>query len=469
MFTLPVYLGAVFAFNLFLKSKPNRIRLFKLGRTILGKLSRLIYRDVRCCQILSVFCILTLFSGCGGTQSKDEEEVESDGFEPGQVSTVVTGSNLSLVITNCVYSAEEESDFQSLNCKLLLNADEENTDAGLALVYDDYSFVTAVEGVEISWGVPPDLGFVCHAVRQSTEIFCFRESTLVPESFSVLLSVSNLVDSSVSIRVSSTAVSQSVDQSSPPEVPLNLTATAVSSNQINLSYTDNSDNETSFYIQRSVNGLSWSKVAITAANVVSYSNTGLTASTEYFYRLRACNSAGCSGVSETASDITPSSGVISQTIFVSSTTNEGSLGGVLGADVFCNNSALYSGRSGNWKAVMSSNALDAKSRISIQGEVRNTNGDKVADNSADFWDGTLDSPVRYDEYGVSVGLGAGVWTGSKNTGLKDTTDRCLNWTVASGGQNSASIGLAESNAGTWLKAAVEDCGLSFHLYCIDGQ
>jgi hypothetical protein len=90
--------------------------------------------------------------------------------------------------------------------------------------------------------------------------------------------------------------------------PSNLTATAVSSSQINLAWTDNSSSETGFRIARSTDGLVWLPIGTTAANVVSYNNTGLSASTLYYYRVRARSAIGDSANSNTASAITQSSG-----------------------------------------------------------------------------------------------------------------------------------------------------------------
>lgn len=91
----------------------------------------------------------------------------------------------------------------------------------------------------------------------------------------------------------------------PPAVPSDLTATAASATAINLSWTDNSDNETGFKIERKTgtNG-SWSQIATTAANATSHTNTGLTAGQTYLYRVRATNSAGNSAYSNVVT-ITP--------------------------------------------------------------------------------------------------------------------------------------------------------------------
>ncbi len=75
-----------------------------------------------------------------------------------------------------------------------------------------------------------------------------------------------------------------------PVAPSNLTASAVSNSQINLTWADNANNENLFRIERSPTGTnSWVLVTTTNANITSYANTGLTASTTYFYRVRSEN------------------------------------------------------------------------------------------------------------------------------------------------------------------------------------
>jgi serine protease len=87
--------------------------------------------------------------------------------------------------------------------------------------------------------------------------------------------------------------------------PSGLTATAESSSQINLSWTDNSNNEDGFKIERSPTGSSsWVQIATVGANVLTYSNTGLSANTTYYYRVRAYNTAGNSSYSNTDSATT---------------------------------------------------------------------------------------------------------------------------------------------------------------------
>src|SRR5436190_22411230 len=72
--------------------------------------------------------------------------------------------------------------------------------------------------------------------------------------------------------------------------PNALTAIAVSSSQISLTWTDNSAAETGFKIERSpVDDLHFTQVATVGANVGAFTDSGLAEGTKYYYRVRAYN------------------------------------------------------------------------------------------------------------------------------------------------------------------------------------
>ena len=96
--------------------------------------------------------------------------------------------------------------------------------------------------------------------------------------------------------------------------PSGLIATAASSSQINLSWTDNSSTETGFRIERSSSSAGpYTQIATVGAGVITYSNTGISSSTTYYYRIRAYNTNGNSAPTSVASATTsaPSSSIIS--------------------------------------------------------------------------------------------------------------------------------------------------------------
>ncbi|MDB6028121.1 MAG: hypothetical protein JWM68_4344, partial [Verrucomicrobiales bacterium] len=90
-----------------------------------------------------------------------------------------------------------------------------------------------------------------------------------------------------------------------PTAPSGLSATAPSYNQVNLNWTDNSGNETSFKVERSTDNVNFSLIATLGANVTSYSDTGRSAGTVYYYRVKSSNSGGDSTASNTATVTTP--------------------------------------------------------------------------------------------------------------------------------------------------------------------
>jgi hypothetical protein len=95
-----------------------------------------------------------------------------------------------------------------------------------------------------------------------------------------------------------------------PADPSDLTATAVSCDQIDLTWTDNSDNETSFKIERSTDGTNFSQIDSVGADITNYSDITAAESTAYWYRVRASNADGDSGYSNTADDTTPECPVV---------------------------------------------------------------------------------------------------------------------------------------------------------------
>ena len=91
--------------------------------------------------------------------------------------------------------------------------------------------------------------------------------------------------------------------------PSALIATAISTNQINLLWADNSTTEDGFEVERAPDSGgspgSWTQIATLGTSVTNYSDTGLSPDTKYWYRVRAFNAAGNSDYSNQASATTP--------------------------------------------------------------------------------------------------------------------------------------------------------------------
>jgi len=90
-----------------------------------------------------------------------------------------------------------------------------------------------------------------------------------------------------------------------PAAPTAVTAAAASGSAVSLSWNDASTNETGFKIERSPDGATgWIQVAIAPAEATSFTDTGLTVGTTYFYRIYSYNSAGNSTFSSVAQAVT---------------------------------------------------------------------------------------------------------------------------------------------------------------------
>jgi hypothetical protein len=97
-----------------------------------------------------------------------------------------------------------------------------------------------------------------------------------------------------------------------PAAPSNFTATALSPSEIALEWIDNSTNESSFIIERCLTGSGpWVQIVVLASNSESYTDSGLTQNTQYYYRIYTSNSAGDSAyASANATTETPAAPVI---------------------------------------------------------------------------------------------------------------------------------------------------------------
>ncbi len=92
----------------------------------------------------------------------------------------------------------------------------------------------------------------------------------------------------------------------PPAAPSGLSSAVSSASSINLTWTDNANNESGFRLERSTNGVQYTSIALPGADIASYLDTvGITPNTRYLYRIRANNAAGDSAYSNFTNILTP--------------------------------------------------------------------------------------------------------------------------------------------------------------------
>lgn len=121
----------------------------------------------------------------------------------------------------------------------------------------------------------------------------------------------------------STNASSTVTAARAPYAPNQIVLTVASSRQINLSWADNSTDETGFRIERALSNAgpfsagtgpgTFAVVANVGANVKSYSDSSLSAGTFYYYRIFAYNSAGSSSPTNVANLQTMAAAVVGPT------------------------------------------------------------------------------------------------------------------------------------------------------------
>ncbi len=159
-------------------------------------------------------------------------------------------------------------------------------------------------------------------------------------------------------------------------------------------------------------------------------------------------------------------------VFLSSTTTDGDIGGISGADSFCQSLAGSANLGGTWNAWLSDSTTSVSSRFTQSSDpyVFVDHITKVADNWSDLTDGTIDVAINRDENGNVISLPLPyVWTNTNTDGTIDATDAtnvCSDWSQPR--QNRlASIGNYTAFDSTWSMIGVSACGNQVRLYCFE--
>jgi Fibronectin type III domain/Secretion system C-terminal sorting domain len=138
----------------------------------------------------------------------------------------------------------------------------------------------------------------------STSILGTQTITLL--NLTCTVSVTNTITQTTSPTATATATNSSTFTCTTitPNAPSNLSVTPVLQSKMNLAWTDNSNNESGFVIYRSLDNLSFEKIATLAENITKYTDVGLLPNTKYYYNVAAVISVGPPQASNTANATT---------------------------------------------------------------------------------------------------------------------------------------------------------------------
>ena len=169
-----------------------------------------------------------------------------------------------------------------------------------ALVFSDVSTST----LTITWGensnfagtgyvVTGNNGFTTTATSTATTTALTNLSTNTSYTFTVYAISTSTLAYSVGTSASTTTLPYL------PVIPANVTTTGAGTSNMEVSWDDNSSNETGFEVSSSTDGNTFSVVTTTAANVTSTNVTSLLPNTAYWFRVRATSTDGYSSYATT--------------------------------------------------------------------------------------------------------------------------------------------------------------------------
>lgn len=147
---------------------------------------------------------------------------------------------------------------------------------------DESSIVMTVNSADVSYSYESETGIVSYTPT----------TTLAEGSHTVVLEVSDTVSNQAIESWSFTV------DTIPPAQVTDLTVTTVSSSQLDLAWTANSDADHYNVYRSTTSGSSYALIA--SPTTTSYSDTGLEASTSYYYTVSAVDSAGNEGTASEA-------------------------------------------------------------------------------------------------------------------------------------------------------------------------
>jgi hypothetical protein len=149
-------------------------------------------------------------------------------------------------------------------------------------------------GISVAYAAGQPTGWlsasIASATAPTTIIVQPATGQLAPGTYDATITVASAVASN-----SPATIDVTFTVATPPTAPTLLSATE-HHHHAELKWQDNSSDETSFIVQRSLqaSGGGWTDVVTLQANTTSYRDDAVTRGLLYYYRIAACNAAGCS-------------------------------------------------------------------------------------------------------------------------------------------------------------------------------
>lgn len=160
--------------------------------------------------------------------------------------------------------------------------------------------------------------------------------------------------------------------------------------------------------------------------------------------------------------------IASKWAFSTSTTVTGAIGGLLGADAFCQARADAVGLPGTYMAWLATAAASPASRFTqaTVAYVMPTNTGtavRLADDWADLTDGTIDTPFNRREDGMTVPPNV-PWTNVTTNGNTRNLGDCLGWTNANSNVTGVQ-GFSNTTESVWTENDTGMCNVLHRLFC----
>lgn len=174
--------------------------------------------------------------------------------------------------------------------------------------------------------------------------------------------------------------------------------------------------------------------------------------------------------------------------FVTSTTYDGNLGGLAGADAKCQARATAASLGGTWKAILSDSTTNAYARMKFRTkpvydlagrllwnpskEISYFNGANAIVYPPPFSaPGGMDGYTVLATYPYTTELGsttssAEVWTGSSHKGEVVAGYHCTDWSSTAG---TAWVGNTGFVTTSWMYYTTRACSTTYRLYCLEDE